>query len=261
VIRWLSELRARRELLYMLTWREVTVKYKQSVMGYLWAILMPLVIVGAGLLVRGGVAMLTGKALDSRELATVAVKSVPWAFFVSAIRFASLSLVGNATLVTKIYFPREIFPFAAVLSQLVDLAVAATLLTVVLAVIGVSLSWHVLWVPLLLALLVLLAAGFGLLLSALSLFFRDVKYLVEVFLTFAIFFTPVFYDVSLFGHWGPYLMLNPVAPLLEAMSGAIVTHHLPTLGWIGYSAAWAIGGFALALALFKRWEPAFAENI
>jgi homopolymeric O-antigen transport system permease protein len=261
MIRWLTELRARRELLYMLTWREVTVKYKQSVMGYLWAILMPLVIVGAGLLVRGGVAMLTGKPLDTGELAAVAVKSVPWAFFVSSIRFASLSLVGNATLVTKIYFPREIFPFAAVLSQLVDLAVAATLLTVVLAVIGVPAGPQLLWVPPLLVLLLLLAAGLGLLLSAASLFFRDVKYLVEVFLTFAIFFTPVFYDVSLFGHWAPYLMLNPVAPLLEAISGAVLTHRFPALGWIAYSAAWAIGGFALALALFKRWEPAFAENI
>src|SRR2546426_49745 len=106
------------------TCRDITIKYKQSVMGFLWAILMPLVIVGAGVLVRAGVASVSGRPLLLGDVAAVALKAVPWAFVVSGIRFASNSLVGNSNLLTKIYLPREIFPLASVGSQLIDFAVA-----------------------------------------------------------------------------------------------------------------------------------------
>src|SRR5262245_25749250 len=107
-------------LLYMFTLRDIKVKYKQSVMGILWAVLMPLVIVGAGLIVRFAFARLSGKPLALLDLTTVAVKAAPWAFFVSALRFGTNSLVANEDLVTKIYMPRLVFPLAAVGSQLFD---------------------------------------------------------------------------------------------------------------------------------------------
>src|ERR1700723_1439202 len=114
-----------RELLYMFTYRDIRVRYKQSIMGLLWAILMPVLIVGAGVVVRYGYALASHKPLDVDDIASVAVKSLPWAFLVSSIRFSCNSLVSNQNLVTKVYFPREIFPIASVLASLFDLVIAS----------------------------------------------------------------------------------------------------------------------------------------
>ena len=257
----LRSLLAHREVLYVLTWRDITIKYKQSVMGFLWAILMPLVIVGAGVLVRAGVASVSGRPLLIGDVAAVALKAVPWAFVVSGIRFASNSLVGNSNLLTKIYLPREIFPLASVGSQLIDFAVATVPLTALLALARVGISLQLVWVPLLIALLVVQVAALGTLLSAGSVFFRDVKYVVEVVLTFAIFVTPVLFDVDMFGRWRTLLLLNPVAPLLEGLSATVIHHHPPELGWLAYSGAVTLFAVILALALFRRLEPYFAETI
>jgi len=258
---WLGHLVARRDLLYMLTWRDIRIKYKQSIMGFLWAILLPMVIVLAGVTVRYAFSWITRAPLELADIASVSVRAVPWAFFVSSIRFASTSLISNRDLVTKIYLPREVFPIAAMLSQLVDFAVASVVMLVVLAVLGVGASVELLWLPVLVILLVLLTTGLGVLLSAASLFFRDVKYLVEVVLTFAIFFTPVFYDVRMFGPWAPVLMLNPIAPLLEGVANAVVLHTAPPLAWLGYSTGVSLVTFLAALRVFHKLEPYFAESV
>jgi len=251
---------ASRDVLLMLTWRDVKIKYKQSVMGFFWAILMPLVIVSAGVIVRYAFARLSGTPLRADDLALVTVKAVPWAFVVSAIRFASNSLIANTNLVTKIYMPREIFPLAAILSQLVDFAIASVVVTILFLFIGPPLTAAALWIPVFVALLIMMTTAAGIFLSAAALFFRDVKYIVEVVLTFAIFFTPVFYEASMFGEWGSVLLLNPVAPLLEAIGAAAVGHPLPDLAWLAYSAGVAVGGCVLALLFFKKVEPLFAES-
>lgn len=256
-----AELFSRRDLLLLLTWRDVKVKYKQSVMGFLWAILMPVIIVGSGLIVRFAFAHLSGEALKLDDVVLVTVKAAPWAFFVSAIRFASNSLIANSNLVSKIRMPREIFPLAAVLSQLVDLAVASAVVAVVLALAGVRISTGLLWIAPLLLLLILVAAALGIVLSAAGLFFRDVKYIVEAILTFAIFFTPVFYEVGMFGRWQTLLLLNPVAPLLEGLGDAVTGHPMLAPGWITYSAVVGVVGCGASLALFKRLEPYFAESV
>src|SRR5262249_31954229 len=121
----IREVIERRDLLYMITWREIRVKYKQSVMGMLWAVLMPTVIVCAGLIVRYAFVAVSGKPFTESDLTSVAVKAAPWAFFVSALRVGTNSLVANANLVTKIYLPRLVFPLSAVLSALFDFAIAA----------------------------------------------------------------------------------------------------------------------------------------
>lgn len=261
MIHALRELIERRDLLYIITWREITVKYKQSVMGVLWAVLMPSIIVGAGLVVRYAFAMVSGKPLIMSDLTSVAVKAAPWAFFVASIRFGTASLVANANLVTKIYLPRLVFPLAAVFSQCFDFVVATAVVGLFLIVSGVGWSMQLLWVPLILATLVLLASALAIILSAASLFFRDVKYIVEVLLTFAIFFTPVFYDSELFGSWGPILLLNPVSPLLEAMSLSIVFHQVPPLAWLLYSILISVALFFVAVSLFRKLDAYFAESI
>jgi len=250
-----------RDLLSMMVWRDLRIKYKQSVIGIMWAVFMPMVIVGTGILVRYGFALASHAPVDFNDLAAVSVKAVPWAFFVSTIRFSTGSLVGNPNLVTKIYFPKIIFPISSMFSQMFDLAIASGLLAVVLAFMRIGLSVHLLWVPILLALLVLCATGMGILLSAANLFYRDVKYLVEVVVTFAIFFTPVFYDVSMFGKWAYIFLLNPLAPILEGIAACVVHHRMPQIEWILYSAAASLAIFACAFAFFTKLEPLFAERI
>jgi lipopolysaccharide transport system permease protein len=261
MIEALRELYQHRELLYMLTYRDIKVRYKQSVMGFMWAILMPVLIVMSGIVVRYAYAMTTGKHLVTSEIVAVAVKSIPWAFLVSSIRFGSLSLLYNQNLVTKIYFPKEIFPMAAVLACLFDFFVASGALLIFLLILRISWTVAFFWVPLLLLVLVVLVTGIGMLVSAASLFFRDVKYIVEVLLTFGIFFTPVFYDVRMFGDKGKWLLLNPVAPILEGLSECITHQPVLHLYWFVYSAGFAILMFVGGYIFFKHLEPAFAESI
>jgi ABC-type polysaccharide/polyol phosphate export permease len=257
----LRELYKYRELLYMLAYRDIKVRYKQSVMGFLWAILMPVLIVMAGVVVRYAYALASGKPLETADIVSVAVKSLPWAFLVSSIRFGCNSLVGNRELVTKIYFPKEIFPMAAVMASLFDFFVASGALVILLVVIGTGWSAYLLWTPVLLLMMVVLATGIGMIVSAASLFFRDVKFIVDVLLTFGIFFTPVFFDVRMFGDKGKWLLLNPASPILEGLSACIARQQSPNLPWLAYSFGFAtlvlFGGYFF----FKHLEPAFAESI
>ena len=257
----IQELIQYRHLLFMLTWRDIKIKYKQSVMGFMWAIFMPMMIVAAGILVRKAFSMVSGKPMDLLELSSVSVKAIPWAFFVGSIKFATGSLTGNMNLVTKIYFPREVFPISATFATFFDFIVASGLLVVILLFAHIGISMYLLWVPILIMLLILITLSLGMFLSCANLFFRDVKYIVEVLLTFGIFFTPVFYEVEVFGKWAPILLLNPVGAILESINATVVFHRPPDMFWVGYSVLWAIVGLLVSWNIFHRAEFAFAENI
>ena len=250
-----------RDLLRMMIWRDIRVKYKQSVLGVMWAVLMPATIVLAGLVVRFAMSKVSGKPMAAEDIANVSVRAVPWAFFVASLRFGASCLVANPNLVTKIYFPKVIFPLSATLSQFIDFLISCCVLAIILVALGLSPSLNLLWLPLLVVILVILAAGMAIFLSAASLFFRDVKYLVEMILTFAIFFTPVFFDASLFGEWKNLLLLNPVAPILEGISSIVVGRGGVDPGWLLYSGVVALMVFCGSLAFFERLEPLFAESI
>jgi ABC-type polysaccharide/polyol phosphate export permease len=230
-------------------------------MGLLWAVLMPSAIVIAGVVVRLVIAKAANKSIVMSEMTPVFVKSVAWAFFVASLRSATNCLVGNANLVTRIYFPRLVLPFAAVVANCFDFAVASCVLVLVLAVSGVSFSATMLWAPLLLVSLFVLTAGLVIFLSAAGLFLRDVNYLVQLYVMFAIFATPVYYSASIFGRWAWVLLLNPVAPLLEGLSDAVVLGHTPNLAWLSYSIAASSAIFVGAVAIFRHLEARFAECI
>ena len=142
-----EELYKYRELLFMIAYRDIKVRYKQSIMGFLWAILMPMLIVMSGIVVRYAYAMASHVPLKTADMASVAIKSVPWAFVVSSIRFTCNSLTNNRDLVVKIYFPKEIFPMAAVLACLFDFFVACAALVILLLFLKIGWSIYLLWVP------------------------------------------------------------------------------------------------------------------
>ncbi len=257
----LREVFQHRDLLYMLMWREIKIRYKQSIMGFAWALLMPIVIVGAGVVVRVVFSSISGEPVRASDIASVAVKSAPYAFLVAGIRFGTSSLIGNGNLLSKVYMPRLVFPLAAVGAQLMDFVIASTVLGVVLLVMGVGVSVELLWLPLLFVVLLTLVVASAIVLSAASLFFRDVKYLVDVMLTFAVFFVPVVYDANVLGRWRPAILLNPVSPVLQAISDTVVGHRMPELAWLGYSAAFGVALLVLSVAVFRKLEPFFAESV
>lgn len=250
-----------RDLLFVLTWRDIKIKYKQSAMGLLWAVLMPAIIVGAGMLIRVAMSKMSGTPLSPDSLASIAVKALPWAFFVSAIRFSTNSLTSNSNLVTKINCPRIAFPVSAVLSALFDLVIATIALIAVLTWCGITPSFALVWVPVLLFFLVLLVSGLGIAFAAANLFFRDVKYIVEVVLTFAIFFTPVLYEADMLGEWRFWVLLNPIAPLLEGLRSVVVLKTAPDMYWLLYSASVSGLVFAGGWRLFHKLEPTFADSV
>ena len=272
----LREIAERRDLLVQLATRDVRIRYKQAVMGFAWAILMPLLIVGAGTLLRIAVVAMTGAKLDRAEIGSIVLKAFPWAFFAGALQFGVQSITSNITLVTKIYFPRAILPIAVVGAHLFDLAVGAAVLLAVLPFLGAQLTAALLWVPVLVALLLVLTAGLCTVLACANLFFRDVKYIVQVLITFGIFFTPVLFDAVQFGARGArVLMLNPLAPIFEGLRLSVLHGHnllqpltvtlrgAPVTAWepwyLLYAFAWAGGSLALGLVLFQRTQDLFAE--
>jgi lipopolysaccharide transport system permease protein len=267
-----------RELLYQLTRRDIRIRYKQAVMGFGWAVFMPIFVVAAGVLVRFAIANLSGRPLELGGIAGLVVKALPWSFFVGALGFAAGALVGNSNLVGKVYFPREILPLSVILAQGFDTLISSVAVAVILLVLGLKLSFALLWVIPLALLLLAFTIGAGLFVSCTNLFFRDVKYIVQVLVTFGIFFTPVFFEPVMFGPVGAKLMmLNPLAPILEGLRLAIVERHnllepliLTTakgqvLAWspwyLAYAAAVSIGGLIGAAVIFHRLEQLFAEYV
>jgi len=257
----LRELIKYKDLLFMLTFRDIRIRYKQAAMGFLWAIFMPMVAVAAGILIKKAMAVVSGQPINMREVASITVKVLPWTFFISALKFSVQSLVGNSSLITKIYFPKAVLPLASILACLFDFAISVAVLVVLLTIVQLGISIHLLWVPLILIFLILFVSGLGLLLSAANLFFRDVKYVVEIILMFGIFFTPVFYNASTFGNWSYLLLLNPIGSILESINSVVVLKQMPDLFWMGYAGFWSIAIFLIGLIVFRKTEPLFAENI
>jgi ABC-type polysaccharide/polyol phosphate export permease len=266
------ELIESRELIHQLTLRDLRVRYKQAAFGFLWALLIPCAVALAGLAVRYAMAYMAHRTLNTDQIAGMAVKALPWGFFVGVINTGTPSLLANVALVTKIYFPREVLPLSTTLAQTVDSLIGASFIAVLVVILGVRPSLQLVWVPLLLVMLWVMAFALALFLSCANIFFRDVKYLVQVFLTFGIFVTPVILDAPMFGPKGcAIIMLNPVAPILEGLRLSIVQHHnlldpfdpqgFPfwRAWYLLYSAAWAFGGLILSAAMFHRSERRFAE--
>jgi ABC-type polysaccharide/polyol phosphate export permease len=148
-----------------------------------------------------------------------------------------------------------------VLSQLFDFVIASTVIGIIVLAFGTGVSWQLLWLPLIFVGLLALVVGFAVLLSAASLFFRDVKYIVEVMLMFAVFFVPVVYESRMMGKWAPLVLVNPASPLLEATSATVDHHVPPDLGWLAYSLACAAVFLWGSFMLFMKLEPYFAESV
>jgi ABC-type polysaccharide/polyol phosphate export permease len=267
-----------RNLIYQLTVRDIRVRYKEAVMGLAWAVVMPTLIILSGLVVRVALSSGLGGTDNSGLLLSLATKGLAWGFFSGAVAAGTSSLTGSSYLVSRVYFPRAALPISATLTQAFDTGIAVAAFSLALPWSGARFSAALLWVPLLLLLLGALTLAANLLFSCLNVFFRDIKYLVQVLLTFGIFFTPVFFDAAILTQRQvKILMFNPLAPLFEGLilvigkghnlleplvvlrNQELVTVWLPQ--YLGYSAVWALGGLLVAAALFRRAESLFADFV
>jgi lipopolysaccharide transport system permease protein len=272
----IAELWESRDLVVQFVRRDITVRYAQAVMGFAWALLMPILIVCSGLLFRVVVATLANTTVEGSSVASLAAKAIPWAFFSGGISIATQSVIAQANLIGKIYFPRESLPIASVIAQCVDLVVGLALLAIVLPILHVPFSVHALQGILALALLVVFTAGCALALSCANLFYRDVKYIVQVMLNFGVFATPVFFEPQMLGRKGGAIMLAlPLSPFIQGVDVAIVhgqslfeTHYLstpkgPIAVWepwlLAYAAGMAVFALVVGLKIFRRASSRFAE--
>lgn len=247
-----------RALMYQMTRRDLLLRYKQSIMGFGWAIFMPLVNTAVFSVIFTRVAPLE---LDMPYPLFAYCGLLAWNFSASSFRFAVNSLTSNASLVTKVYFPREIFPISAVLVSLVDFLVGATVLIGLMIYYGVAPAATLLALPWVLAVHIVFTMGISLLLAMGNLFYRDVKYLFELVITVWMFLSAVLYPVSDVGGWmGRVMALNPMTPILESYRDVILRGQMPGDAFIGTSIL-SVVFLVAAWVIFHRAEYQFAENV
>lgn len=276
-VRILAELWDARELVVQFARRDITIRYAQAAMGFAWALFMPCLIVAAGLIFRIAFSNAAGTSDQTSSVASLLVKSLPWAFFSASISQSTQSIIAYASLIGKVKFPRESLPVASVIAQSIDLLVGIALVAVILPFLGVSLNWSLLWAPVMLILLVLFAVGCGLILSCANLFYRDVKYIVQVLLNFGVFATPVFFAPQMLGpKFGGLMLQLPLSPFIQGLDVAVVRGHglLDTLRlpdangalvtvwspWMfGYAVLLTVAALWCGLRIFRRGSAQFAE--
>jgi lipopolysaccharide transport system permease protein len=254
----LAELWQYRELFYFLIWRDVKVRYAQSILGIGWAVIQPLVPMIIFTIVFGRVAQISSDGIPYALFAYTAL--VPWTYYSNALTDSSGSLVKEVNMLSKIYFPRLIIPLTSVLGKLIDLAISLGLLVALLIWYRtVPSPWVVIVVPLLTLLTMMAASGLGMLLSALALQYRDVKYGVPFAAQFLMYAAPVVYPTSLIPSSVRYVYaLNPMVGVIEGFRACVVGTPLP---WdlIAMASASAMTLLVLGAVYFVRKEPVFAD--
>lgn len=254
----LDELWSFKDLIYFMVWRDLKVRYKQTVLGATWAVIQPLLTMAVFTIFFGRLAKVPSDGVPYTLFCYTAL--VPWTFFSSAISAAASSLISNSNLLKKVYFPRLILPISSVGGVLVDLAISFAVLLGLLAVYGVVPSLRALWVPVILLMAVVTATGAGLWLSAINIKFRDVRYAVPFLIQFWMFSTPIAYPSSLIKD--PLLKtlygLNPMTGVVEGMRWALLGTHAPGAMLLA-SAAIAVLALVSGAYYFRRVERGFAD--
>ena len=254
-----AEIWAYRELLYFLTWRDLKVRYKQTLMGVAWVIAQPLFTM---LVFTVFFNRLGGFKSDGIPYPLFAYAGLLlWTFFSNAVVYGTNSLIQNANLVTKVYFPRMIIPAAAVVAGLVDLAVASVLLVGIVVYYGVAVTWGLLLAPVFVLLTVLLALGAGLLVSALTVKYRDLKHALPFLIQLWLFASPVIYPTSVVPErWRLWFTLNPLAGIVEGFRSSLTGR---AFDWraAGVAAAVTLALLFVSMYVFRRAEETFADVI
>lgn len=255
----LRELWVHRDLFFFLVWRDIKVRYKQTVLGVAWAVLQPLLTMVVFTVIFGKLAQVPSDGEPYPIFVFAGL--LPWNFFNQAVTASSNSLIGNAALITKVYFPRLVIPGAAVGAGLIDLAIAAAIMFAMAFYYGVGFGVGLLMLPPLALLATLYAAGVGMWMSALNVKYRDIRYALPFVLQIWMYVTPVIYPVSFIPErWRWLIALNPLSGIIQGFRAAIFGRPFDW-GGIALSALITIGTLTYAAYAFRRMEREFADII
>ena len=256
----LDELWKYRELLYFLTWRDIKVRYKQTVLGAAWAIIQPFFTMVVFSLFFGKLAKVPSDGIPYPIFAYGAL--VPWTFFANGLSQSSNSLVGNANLIRKVYFPRLVVPISSVVSGVFDFMLAFLVLLGMMLYYGIFPTVNIVWLPLLLLLTLITSLGVGLWLSALNVQFRDVRYTVPFLTQFWLFSTPIAYPSSLLSEpWRTLYGINPMVGVVEGFRWALLGTDTAPGPIVMVSSLVALALLVGGAFYFKRLEKSFADVI
>ena len=249
-----------RELLSVMTGRNIRSLYKQSILGYAWIFVNPLMQILVLTFVFSTILLIPSLGIPFPLFLFVGL--LPWMFFSNALATATDSIVGSANLVTKVYFPREILVMAAVFSKIVDLLFGLLILLGLMIAYSEAPSWTIVWVPAIFAIQLLFTVGLALPLAALNLYFHDVRYLVGVVLLAWFYMTPILYPVDIVPERFKIIFdLNPLALVVNAYRRVLLLDTSPGLDrlLLGFAAAFLT--FVIGYYIFKRMEAGFADRI
>ena len=261
---WLSidfkELWRFRELIYFLTWRDIKVRYKQAVLGIAWALLQPVLTVVIFTIVFGVLLETPSQGLPYPLFVISAL--LPWQLFANALQRSSISLVANANLITKIYFPRLSIPLSAVFAALVDFGVSFIVLIAMMIIYQFMPSWNILWLPAIILFALLTALAVGLWLSALNVQYRDVQHMVPFIIQAWMYASPIVYPIEIIpeGIWRVLYGLNPMVGVIQGYRWALLGGDQPDatmLISIVVVIFLLVGGFYY----FRRLEKTFADIV
>jgi lipopolysaccharide transport system permease protein len=262
--KWLSleliDLVHYRELLFFLTWRDIKVRYKQTILGVAWALIQPILTMVIFSVIFGNLAKLPSDGIPYPIFTYTAL--LPWQLFAFALTNSSNSLVGNQSLVSKVYFPRLVIPIASVLPALLDFLISFLVLLGMLAYYHIPITIRILSLPLFLSLAILSALAIGLWLSALNVEYRDVRYVVPFITQFWMYATPVAYSSTLIPEkWRLLYAINPLTGVVEGFRWALLGQESNIGGMVWVSAFIILILLISGLVYFKRMEDTFADVI
>lgn len=249
-----------RELFYFLVWRDVKIRYKQTLLGAAWAIIQPLFAMIVFTLFFGNLAKIPSEGIPYPLFAYAAL--VPWTYFSSSLSFSGNSLVQNASLIRKVYFPRMTIPASSAMAGLIDFGIASLVLVGMLFYYNVPFGWKLLlWIPLVM-LLLFLAVGVGMILSALNVKYRDVKYAIPFGIQIWLFITPIIYPIDLIPKkYQPWMELNPLTGIIGAFRASLLPAKSIDWGAVGISAAITAVVLCVGAFYFHKTERYFADLI
>jgi homopolymeric O-antigen transport system permease protein len=254
-----KELKEYRDLFYFLVWRDIKILYAQTILGFLWAILQPLIQILIFTIVFGKVAKIPTEGIPYILFSTVAI--IPWTYMSQSMSQSSQSLVTGQNMLGKIYFPRLIFPLTSVLAKLVDFGISMLIILGVILYYRVVPTWNLLFFPLFVALMMSLSAGVGMWLSAMAIRFRDVKHAMPFAVRMLMYTAPIVYSASSIPEkWRFLYSLNPIVGVIEGFRACLLGTTMP---WI-YIWPGIVTGSALLLSgafYFKRMERVFVDVI
>jgi lipopolysaccharide transport system permease protein len=256
----LGELWAHRELVYFLTWRDIKVRYKQTALGASWAILQPLLTMAVFALFFGRLAKVPSDGVPYPLFSFTAL--VPWMFFANGLTQASNSLVHNANLLTKVYFPRLAIPISTVMAGFVDFALSFVVLLGMVVYFGITPTMNVVWLPLFVLLALVTSLGVGLWAAAINVKFRDVRYTIPFLTQFWMFATPVAYPSSLLPEpWRTVYGINPMVGVVEGFRWSLLGVKTAPGPIIALSSLVAVGLLVSGAFYFRRMERTFADVV